>query len=313
MIPLFALMALLPISSKVVVHGGTTCPWSELVTAELSVAAAAESRSPYHASITEADDEVRVELYRDDGHLVAARALRATKDCGIRARAVAVMIATWLGGEPDVTRTQDVPVEPETSAPEASTDVETKRTDRVPAAAASPPRSDWGVAASVTPLASLAQGGAVPGLAVGGALSWGSIWGVRAGLWSTRPYSLVLTNGSVKWRRTALSLEPTIGVRSGMFRLVFGAGVAAALVDVEGAGLSVNAHPAAATLGVCESVSAGLDLGTVAVSLTIAGSAWLGKDEVVVTNTVEGTLSPLELQLGLELEWEIRRVLPLGG
>jgi hypothetical protein len=304
MTPLLVLITLLPISSKVVVHGGGTCPWSELVTAELSVAAVAESRPPYHADLKEADDELRVELHRPDGSLVTTRTLRSTKDCSTRARAVAVMIATWLGGEPvsDATGAEN----PSTNEQKSPAEATTISPDR------SAPRSKWGAAASLTPLTSVARDGAVPGLAVGGGLSW-SPWGsVRASLSSTSPYSFALAqSGSVRWRRTAISLEPSLTLRSGKFRALAGAGPAAALVDMEGVGLATNAHPIAGSLGVRTGISAGLDLGAAVVSFRVAGSYWPGRQEVVVNNTVEGTLPKVEVQLGVELEWEIRRVRPL--
>jgi hypothetical protein len=133
----------------------------------------------------------------------------------------------------------------------------------------------------------------------------------RASVLATTPYSLALAQGgSAEWRRTAISLEPGLTAQRGQFRLVMRAGLTAALVDVKGVGLTTNSRVVATALGTRESVSAGLDLGGVVLSLEIAASYWPGSQEVVVNNAAVGTLPKLEVQTGLGVEWEIRRVRP---
>src|SRR5512140_2906342 len=73
----------------------SSCPSARAVESNLSVLLPAESTPPGTVRVLGGADELRVELRPDGATSSAQRSIAVREDCEERARAAAVLIATW--------------------------------------------------------------------------------------------------------------------------------------------------------------------------------------------------------------------------
>ena len=257
------------------------CPGSEAVTGELGrIAVATDVSASDHgwAEVSEAEHGVRVRLRDASGGTAAERVIEAGADCGERATAVAVVIASWQA------------------------DLRLKITLELDDGAPS-----W------FPSAGIAGVGAASGIgtwAAGGEidlqLAHRSGWGGWLSAWGTsyRSQSLGTSGGQASWTRWVLGIGPVY--ERGREHWMFAAGAQAALAAfvVRGEGLPINRQDTAVDVGARLGVEAGYRWGTLAPVAGIAVVGWPRSRRVVAIGAnQEQTLPKLELLLAAGFRW----------
>ena len=299
-IALLELLLLLRIETT----GNTECPTAASVTAELAPMADAKDRPGARAVITENGDHLRVDLRNMDGAVLATRRLHASGTCAARASALAVVIATWLRAEASEDPSAHLT---ERGGPVAAPAVPTAPTGDSPLAeptAPSPAPWSWRLLVDIGALAFHAENRVAPGVEVGARIAGPPSIGLRAEFHTTESRMVPLSNpvgASVRWRRSAIALGPSWIGRRGRYDLQVDLAIVVARVDASGVGLTTEDRSIGIALGPRGCAYAGLVFGRTVASIGVGALYWPGRQEVVVSRTVERDFPHMELQLGLRL------------
>ena len=227
------------------------------------------------ATVRPTVDGLSVDLEPGNPTFAAQRSVVVGSNCDERAKAAAVVIATWWPVEPTGLR-----------AGEGGGAAQEERGRRFQVA--------------VGGLAS-----AVSGSVAGGAraeasfVSWARAVGVRLAAGGVAAHANTLGQGQVSWSRASLELGPTYSYRF----LHVDAGGVGSLLWVAGSGFSENRKASGAAVGVTVGVRATAQRGRVRPWLELRGIAWPQTQQMSVTNSATGSQSSrslphAELQLG---------------
>jgi hypothetical protein len=213
-LPLTILVAFPSISSN------SRCPSARDVESELSALLPAEGSQPGTALVVGLPSSLIVELRPDMATAAAPRSVEVGSDCDERARAAALLIATWWPGDRG----------------------ETPRLQAVAKSSSFARRDRLAVAAGI--FESVITDGIAAGIRAELSTTWGKL-GLRASPSGTASHGAGLGRGRVEWRRLALEAGPTYG--SGHVRL--DVGFVASLLAVQGSGYSQDQGSTSAAMG----------------------------------------------------------------
>jgi len=274
----------------VVTRGTEGCPSAAGVTAELG-RLAGSSPNRDGTDRAEVDGEsagLRVRLYRSDGTLVGERTIETGADCGERAAAAAVVIATWEAAlRSDVTlELHGVGAEPTAPPPEAS-------------------RWSLSAAAHGLGVASAADSW-TPGGAVDFQLAHARGFGLRGAIWGAGFHSQELggESGRVRWARWAAGVGPSYQHAAGSIVLSVFAQLAAGQIFVAGEGFDRTSSDWSAAIGARAGIDVGLARAGLSPVLGAGAVVWPGSQQarvLGVDETVE--LSPVDMFVSLGLRW----------
>jgi hypothetical protein len=274
-------------SMRIEVHTTGNCPGSEAVTAELGrIAAGPEETTSDHgrADIFESSRGLRVRLSRASGGTGGERAIETSADCGERAIAAAVVIASW------------------------QTDLRSEVKLDLKSIGAQP-----GSTPSWFPSAGIAGVGVASGTATWAAgagldlqMAHRSGWGARLAAWGTTYRSEVLgtDSGRASWTRLVLGIGPVYQLDRGRWVLVAAAQLAVARMVVRGEDFAITRQDTGVDVGARLGIEAGFRWGAFAPCAGIAVVGWprshrvkaLGLDD-------EKTLPKLDVLLAVGVRW----------
>jgi hypothetical protein len=293
-----ALLALWLATATPEIAGDCTCPTPAEVREQLAVMTSrddgdgSDERAAHRANISGLNQAVHIELLDGDGTLLAERTLERTGTCGDVAGAVAVVLATW---ETRLNPKLATPPRPFAS-PSAVPAVQP------PANAPSPQAMPFDAGLAV--LASLVNGEAALGARLEACLFPGSTGvGLHAALTGTSTHTQSITTpaaptSAAEWMRAALSLGPDYRLGHAAPGLDVHAGVALALLHVQGAGLPRTASDTTLQWGLAAGLR-GLWAWNNAVGwLGVDVFVYPGEDRLTIGNYgAVGNLPRLEAQL----------------
>jgi len=301
---LLALSAVLP-AAAITVNGDATCPQPREVAARLSSllpgASATDGGAPSEsaadggdvARIDTADDALEIVLRKSDGTLIGRRRLLAEGTCDERARAVAIVLATWesdvhpafRGPVPQPAPTPARPIAPPVSAAAPATATARPPVPApapVPAPVATPPphppasavvvsappsevrvrpRAAWDLGLGVS--SSLAGGAlVVGGQIVGAVLARGGL-GAHLCVSGEGERSTAAGSGQAVWSRLTAGVGPTYRRRLGFWAVDANLSFVMGRFQVRGQNYPVTY----ASSGLDSAVSGGL-------RLLVPGAAW---------------------------------------
>jgi hypothetical protein len=284
--------------SAVEVVGNGDCPSVAAVTRRLDemVPARAREGAPRHrAQLSRVEGAVHVELLSARGDLLGERDLAAGDSCSDLAGAVAVVIAAWEADlDPRLAARVSLPAPSSPPAPlSAPAAVAVQATLAAPRP---PPAFDVGLAL----LASLSGGQLAPGARIGG---WVAPPGSRLGLAvsmsavTTRAESVGARAEAARWSRVAFAAGPQAKFRAGRTTLDAQLQALAAVLRVEGVGLTTNQAATAAQLGMAAGVHVGRWWGNARPWIGVDLLLWPGRDRLEIAGqTAHGELPRLEVQ-----------------
>jgi hypothetical protein len=256
---LSAWFALLVPAALPTVTSASSCPSARDVASNLAVLLSDTTAVPGSAVVSSAPDGLSVDLRTEDSGFVANRSVVVGGDCEERAKAAAVVIATWW------------PVGP--AGPRHSE--ETGREER---------SRGFGVAAGG--YASIVSGSVAPGARAEASFApRGSAFGVRLAGGGTAAHGNSLAEGQVHWSRVSVELGPTYASRW----LRVDAGAVGSLLWVEGSGFSENRQSKGAAAGVTLGVRAAPQWGRIQPWLELRGVAWPQSQQMNVTDAATGS------------------------
>jgi hypothetical protein len=267
------------VADPITLHASGTCPSSEAVTNELTRLALDSPPAPdLRVDIFETSRGLRVQLRRAAGEASDERVLQTGEDCGERALAAAVVIASWL-----TDLRSDVKLDLE------------------------PSRPSWFPSVG---LAGVAVTSATGNLAWGGELDLQLIhrsgWGARLVAWGTsfRSVGLGDSPGRASWTRGALSLGPVYELDRGRLVFAFAAQFALAGLKVRGEDLALTRQDTSVDLGGRLGVEAGWRWGAFVPCAQIAAVAWPHAQRVKALGVNgERTLPELDILFALGFRW----------
>jgi len=259
------------------IGSNTDCPSSTDIESNLSVLLPGDMAQAGTALVSTVPEGLLVELRPENLAFWVQRRVAVGSSCEERARAAAVVIATWW------------PVE--TVLP---TQVKANSEARV--ARESPHR----IAVSAGGFASLISGGIAAGARIEAAwLPWGRAFGFRLALSETAAQGGNLGQGQAHWTRSSAEIGPTYA-RS-ILRL--DGGLVGSLVWVEGSGHIVNQESSGAAVGATSGLRAGWAWGRTLPWLELRGIWWPQSQRIYISNpsTTVRTVRSIphgELQVG---------------
>ena len=282
--------------SAVEVVGDGHCPSVAEVTRrldEMVPARAGESAPGHRAQLSRVEDAVRVELLSARGDRLGERDLAAGDSCSDLAGAIAVVIAAWEADlDPRLAARVSLPAPP---SPQPSAVVVQVQ----PARPRPPPAFDVGLAL----LASLSGGQVAPGARVGG---WVAPAGSPLGLGvsmsavTTRAEAVGPRADAARWSRVAFAAGPQARFRAGRTTLDAQLQALAAVLRVEGVGLTTNQAATAAQLGMAAGVHVGRWWGNARPWIGVDLLLWPGRDRLEIAGqTARGELPRLEVQFAV--------------
>jgi hypothetical protein len=268
------------------VHSTGTCPSGEAVSAELGrIAVTDETMSDRgRADIFETPRGVRVRLGRASGNAGGERTVETSADCGERAIAAAVVIASWQA------------------------DLRSKVQLDLKAV---------GAQAGSTPSWFLSAGIAGVGVASGtGGWAWGgafdlqmahrSGWGARIAAWGTsyRSSGLGTDGGQASWTRWVIGIGPVYELDRGWSVLLATAQLAVAGLVVRGEDFATTRQDAGADIGARLGIEAGFRFGAWVPCAGIAMVGWPRSHRVKALGIEdEKTLPKLDLLFSGGMRW----------
>jgi len=278
----------------VVARGTEGCPGAAGVAAELGrLSGSSASRGGTdRAEVDGAPAGLRVRLYRSDGTLVGERTIDTGADCGERAAAAAVVIATW-----EATLRSDVTLELHGVGAE-------------PTLAPSQP-SPWSLSAAAHGLGVATAADAwTPGGAVDVQLAHARGFGLRGAIWGAGFHSqdLGAESGRVRWARWAAGVGPSYQRAAGSVLLSVFAQLAAGQIFVAGEGFDRTFSDWSANIGVRGGIDVGLARAGLSPVVGAGAVAWPGSQraqEVGVQETVE--LAAVDVFVSVGLRWNAGR------
>jgi hypothetical protein len=269
------------------VHATGNCPSSEAVSAELGRIAAGSEETLSHrgrAAVFESSRGVRVRLSGVSGGTGGERTIETSADCGERATAAAVVIASWQ------------------TALRSEVTLDLK-------AVAAPP----GSTPSWFPSAGIAGVGVASGAGTwaGGAgfdfqMAHRSGWGGRLAAWATsyRAQALGKDIGQASWTRWVLGIGPVYELDRGRSVLVAAAQLAVARLVVRGENFAITRQDAGVDVGAHLGIEAGFRWGALAPCVGIALVGWPRSHRVKALGVDdEKTLPKLDVLLAVAIRW----------
>ena len=202
------------------IASNSTCPSSRAIEDQLSGLLPLQSAPPGTAVVVELPDRLLIDLRPQNVVRGEQRSVEVGTDCGQRAKAAAVVIATWWPSE------NGIPVVHETAA----------------APLHLPTRGQLELSAGA--FASVVVDSVAPGARIEASLHWHR-FGVRAALSGTLAQGAGLGGGRAEWRRAGVELGPSYGTD----HVRLDVGLLAGMVAVQGTRFSVNQSSSAATSG----------------------------------------------------------------
>ena len=284
--------------SAVEVVGSGDCPSVAEVTRrldEMTPARAGESAPGHRAQLSRVEGAVRVELLSARGDRLGERDLAAGDSCSDLAGAIAVVIAAWEADlDPRLAARVSLPAPPSPPPSPSAVVVQVQ-----PATLRRPPAFDVGLAL----LASLSGGQLAPGARVGG---WVAPAGSRLGLGvsmsgvTTRAEAVGPRADAARWSRVAFAAGPQARFRAGRTTLDAQLQALAAVLRVEGVGLTTNQAATAAQLGMAAGVHVGRWWGNARPWIGVDLLLWPGRDRLEIAGqTAHGELPHLEVQFAV--------------
>jgi hypothetical protein len=255
-------------SGSVPGDGSSSCPSVSAVREALESMLAPRSPRPAWIRISDADARLTIEFVLADSWRIERRAIAAAPDCAERARAAAIVMASWLG---------DLP-----AASLAAPEIVSRRPDATlvsarPAPASVEPRRTW-LGAGIGGAASGGLGAnvrvEVQRLGVGGGLGWALAAGVA------RPRGISVGGGSAEWMRPNLDVSGVYewSVRGGGIDVA--AGALAGLTVAWGDDYAANDRSASLLWGLTGGARAFATRGRLRFWLDLRGSRWLQTQRV---------------------------------
>jgi hypothetical protein len=255
------------------VTSASDCPSARDIASNLAVLLPDTTAMPGSAAVSPAPDGLSVDLRTEDSGFVAHRSVVVGGDCEERAKAAAVVIATWW------------PVG--SAGPKPSEDAVQEERSR-----------GFGVAAGG--YASIASGSVAPGARAEASFALrGGAFGVRLAAGGTAAHGDSLAEGQVHWSRASVEIGATYARRW----LRVDAGAVGSLLWVEGSGFFENRQSSGAAAGVTLGVRAAPQWGRIQPWIELRGIAWPQSQQMNVTDAATGSrpsraLPHGELQLG---------------
>jgi hypothetical protein len=275
-----ASLTLLVLAARPAVTSASDCPSSRDIDSNLSVLLPEQTAQPGTATVRSATDGLLIELKPEDPALGAQRSVVVGSNCEERAKAAAVVIATWW-----------------------------------PADAARPRQGAEGrqeegsrrLAVAAGGYASIVSGSIAPGARAEAWLAFrGTGFGVRLGVGATISHGDALSQGRVSWSRASLEIGPTY--TRGFLHV--DAGLVGSVLWVEGSGFAENRRESGAAAGLTLGLRAAHRWGRVEPWLELRGLAWPQTQQMYVTDAATGLRSnrPLpsaELQVGAGIAFSL--------
>ena len=274
----------------VVARGTEDCPSAAGVEAELGrLAGSAPSRDGRDRAEVEGEAPgLRVRLYRADGALVGERAIETGADCGERAAAAAVVIATW-----EAALRSDVTLELHgvgAERPEPS-----------------PEPSPWSLSAAAQGLgvASAADSWTAGGV-VDVQLAHARGFGLRGAVWATgfRSQELGGESGRVRWARWAVGVGPSYQRAAGDVLLSVFAQLAMGQIFVAGDGFDRTYSDWSADIGARAGIDVGLARRGLSPVLGVGAVVWPGSQQALAIGVpATAELPAVDMFVSLGLRW----------
>lgn len=243
----------------------SVCPTAELVRAALETLGGASPQRGAVVTVRDAAAGVSLTFQWQGAGTADVRTVAAPAECQQRARAAAVVIASWLGALPAT------PLAPPAPTAEAGAP------NTVVAPAPSPstaPDHRWWLGAG---LGAGLGGGVAPGarFEVSRGRASGGGAGVLAAVQATLPRSLSVGGGTSSWIRPALGLAAFFAWPVGATAITADLGPVAAATLAWGSGYPSNRSDQGASLGVCAGLRLQLGSGSSRPWLELRAIRWL--------------------------------------
>ncbi|MFN2165441.1 MAG: hypothetical protein ACK2U9_04190 [Anaerolineae bacterium] len=270
-----AWLPLLMLAVRPAVMSITDCPSARDIDTFLAALLPDEDLQPGTASVSPSGDHLLIELRPERAAVTAQRSIAVSGDCTERAKAAAIVIATWWPG------TSDGP----------------RHVENLPGRQV---ESAYGVGLAAGGYVSLVSSSAAAG--VQGEASFEhrkSPWGLRLAVTGTDAHEDSLVAGHVRWSRASLEIGPSYAIRW----LRLDSGVVGSLLVIEGSGYDQNRRSSGGAVGATFGVRAAAPWGSVKPWLEVRGFAWPQSQTIDVTNVTTGeqqsrALPRAELHLG---------------
>jgi hypothetical protein len=227
------------------IASNSACPSSRAIADQLSGLLPLQSTPPGTAVVVQLPDRLLIDLRPQDIVQGEQRSVEVGNDCDQRAKAAAVVIATWWPSENG------------------------KPVSHMAAAAPLhlPTRGQLELSAGA--FACAVVGSVAPGTRIEASLHWHR-FGVRAALSGTLAQSASLGGGRAEWRRASVELGPSYGTE----HVRLDVGLLAGVVAVQGTRFSVNQSSSAATAGTTLGMRLAWRLGPVLPWIELRGIWW---------------------------------------
>lgn len=274
------------------IRGETVCPTPAAVSAVLKPLVPRSARtpgSPQLVLLAAQGETVVVRLFGDGLQLLDERRLPPSLPCDERARAAAVVIASWLTPLPQVT---PPPIDVGAGKPGAAV------------THSSPGGASTGrvlFAASAAALASLTIEGVAPGLFVEGSVRpRGAAWSLSLEGLFEGAHRQAVGGGEATWRRLGIGLSGGRRWARGRRRVEVRVGLLLTRLDIQGSRFSDNRSGVSTDVGGAASTRAGISLGAVQPWVGLWAVGWVGTQRLDVTGVVASAEIPrAEALLGL--------------
>lgn len=255
------------------IASNSSCPSGPAIEASLAPLLAGQSLRPGKVVVTTLPDTLALDLQPRGAGRGDHRSVAVDSDCDERARAAAVLIATWWPSQE---------VEPAQLA------------DAAPA----PPARQSRVGLSAGVFASAVSDGIAPGARAELSMTAAKL-GLRLAASATASHRASVGPGKVEWRRLGGELGPTF--QFGHERL--DVGLVESVLFVAGQSLAVDRGFTAASMGVTAGLRVSFNLGRLLPWFELRGMGWAGTQQVNVvgesgTIAASHALPAWELQLG---------------
>jgi hypothetical protein len=269
------LLSLLTLAGGPTVTSASDCPSARDIESNLSALLPEQWAQPGTVTVWPTADGLVIDLRPKDPALAAQRRVVVGSNCEERAKAAAVVIATWWPAEG-------------------------ARPGQGVAAEARPEERVRGFAVAAGGYASIVSGSVAPGARLEAWLAPRETgFGVRLAAGATLSHEDTLGQGAVSWFRASLELGPTYSLRF----LHVDAGLVASVLWVGGSGFAENRNDSGAMAGLTLGLRAVHRWGRVEPWLELRGVAWPETQQMYVTDAATGLranrpLPNAELQVG---------------
>jgi hypothetical protein len=270
------------LAGHLTVTSASDCPSASDIDGNLAVLLPEQTALAGTVAVSPTEAGLLVDLRPSSLAFTGQRLVVVGSNCQERAKAVAVVIATWW------------PVGPAGARPLASAGARQEARSR-----------RLGLAAGG--YASIVSSSVAPGARVEASFTpRGQGFGVRLAAGGTFAHDDSLAQGRVSWSRASLEFGPTYSHRF----LTLDASVVGSLLWVGGSGFSENRQASGAAAGFTVGLRAAIPWGRVQPWLEVRGIAWPQSQEMDVTDAATGEqssrpLSHVELQLGAGIAFSI--------